>query len=564
MNYGDSLIEEVSIKLKSPNTTGILIEHQGDPQGTSYYVVNNVLLNRVQVNSAGVPAGTVGIWLRRVVRAALVNIDVEFLDTAYKVEGVAASGNAGSTRHVSFVNCYVLNCNTPWADSNGTLPGSVMRCFFTNCNGFSPIGAVGVASTDANAHAGEGDTFLPNSLWLTEPNSGQSGVQLRAPNPGQLLLTGDFWDGTSAVRDGNTKNRSPRQALGVDITSFNVTQLYRPRGATSTDLSRLVLGNGETFKPDGTNTAPLHRVEVADPLYLTQWSTQPPGSYGGNTPGLVLNAGSAAVIGSPATGHYVGPGLYALINDSSTATFAGLWAPLAPRPGLGVMQSGKSGTAYTVDRSWFGKASGMANAADSVVTIPAGLIRADEDLASTHKSCARFSVRRGATGRVTFQPGTGVTLYTDGSTATATSVDIPRSGQTVDVLYIRTGASTADVWIVGGFDRAAGTLTGHRQITADTTLASTDLGQIINASIAAPGTITLTIPAAALPSSLDSAFLFLARESDGTVAIAAGTGTTLKTGGKIKVANQYDTVQLLIERTGTSTVNVRAVGNLST
>ena len=30
------------------------------------------------------------------------------------------------------------------------------------------------------------------------------------------------------------------------------------------------------------------------------------------------------------------------------------------------------------------------------------------------------------------------------------------------------------------------------------------------------------------------------------------------------MANQYDTVQLLIERTGTSTVNVRAVGNLST
>ena len=95
MNYGDSLIEEVSIKLKSPNTTGILIEHQGDPQGTSYYVVNNVLLNRVQVNSAGVAGGYRRIWLRRVVRAALVNIDVEFLDTAYKVEGVAASGNVG-------------------------------------------------------------------------------------------------------------------------------------------------------------------------------------------------------------------------------------------------------------------------------------------------------------------------------------------------------------------------------------------------------------------------------------------------------------------------------------
>ena len=63
---------------------------------------------------------------------------------------------------------------------------------------------------------------------------------------------------------------------------------------------------------------------------------------------------------------------------------------------------------------------------------------------------------------------------------------------------------------------------------------------------------------------MDSAFLFLARESDGAVILAAGTGTTLKTGGKTKIASQYDTVQLLIERTGTSTVNVRVVGNLTT
>jgi hypothetical protein len=562
VNYGDSLLEEISVKLKGANTTGVLIEHLGSAHNGKLYVMNNLLLNRVQVNSASAPAGSVGVWLRRVMRSVLVNVDVEFLETAFRVEGAAPSGNAGSCRHVSFSNCYVLNCANPWQDSNGAMPGSVMRCFFTNCNGFGLVNPVGVASDDALARAGEGDTFLPGALWINEPNQGQPAVQLRAPNPGQLLLTGDFHDGVSAVRDGNTKNRTPRQGLGIDVTSFNVTQLYRPRGFAGTDLSRLVLGNGETFKPDGTTAAPLHRVEVADPLYVTQWTAAPAAGYGGNTPGVVLNAGNAAVLGSPATGHYVGPGLYQLVNDGAGATFAGLWAPVAPRPGYGVVQAGRSGAAYTVDRGWFGKASGMANAADSVVTVPSALIRADEDLASTHKTCARFWVRRGAAGRVTFQAGAGVTLYADGSTAAAASVEIPRVGQTVEVVYVRTGATTAEVWVVGGYHRATGALAGGRQVTADATLTSADLGKVVAGAVAGAGAVTLTVPASALPPELDAAFLYAARDGDGAVAIAAGTGATLKTGGRTKLAAQGDTVQVLLERTGPAAINLRAVGAL--
>lgn len=562
VNYGDSLLEEISVKLKGANTTGVLIEHLGSLHNAKLFVMNNLLLNRVQVNSAGAPAGSVGIWLRRVMRSVLVNCDVEFLETAFRVEGAAPSGNAGSCRHVSFSNCYVLNCANPWQDSNGAMPGSVMRCLFSNCNGFGLVNPVGVASDDAQARAGEGDLFLPSALWLNEPNQGQPAVQIRAPNPGQLLLTGDFHDGVSAVRDGNTKNRTPRQGLGVDITSFNVTQLYRPRGQAAGELSRLVLGNGETFKPDGATTAPLHRVEVADPLYVTQWTAAPPASYGGNTPGVVLNAGNAAVLGAPATGHYVGPGLYQLVNDG-TGAFASLWAPVAPRPGLGVLQSGRSGAAYAVDRGWFGKTSGMANAADCVVTIPAGLIRADEDLASIHRTCARFWVRRGAAGRVTFQAAAGVTLYADGSTASAPSVEIPRTGQTVELVYVRTGANTAEVWVVGGFNRLVGALAGTRQITADATLAAADLGRVIGGAVGGAGTITLTVPAAALPAELDAGSFFLGRDGDGTVAIAAGAGAALRTGGRTKVAAQGDTVQVLLERTGPAAIGVRAVGPLA-
>lgn len=561
VNYGDSLIEEISVKLKTPGSTGLLIEHTGAPVNGKPFVMNNMLLNRVQVNSAGVPLGTVGIHLKRVMRSVLLNVDVEYVDTAFKVEGIAGNANAGSCRHISFINCYVLNCTTPWVDSNPELAGSVMRCLFQNCNGLGQLNPTGVASDDVAARCGEGDTFLPGALWINEPNSGAAAVQLRAPNKGQLVLTGDFQEGAASVSDGNPKNRTPRHGIGVDITSDNVTQLYRPRGYTAGQDARLVLGNGQTFKPDGTTAAPLHRVEVADPLYLSQWTAAPPGSYGGNAIGVMINAASAVALGSPATGHYVGPGLYQLINDGTSA-FASLWAPVTPRPGLGVFQGGRSAAAYTVDRGWFGKVSGMANAADSVITIPAGLIRADEDLASTHKTCARLTVRRGAAGKVTFQPGTGVTLFVDGSTSSAASVEIARPGQTLDLLYVRTGAATAEVWIIGGFHRPLGTLEGRRQITANITLASTDLGKVIGGAIVNPGTIAVTIPAAALPAGLDGASFFLARDSDGAVSIAAGTGATLLTGGRTKIAAQYDTVQILIERTAAATVNVRAVGTL--
>jgi hypothetical protein len=172
-------------------------------------------------------------------------------------------------------------------------------------------------------------------------------------------------------------------------------------------------------------------------------------------------------------------------------------------------------------------------------------------------------VRRGAAGRVTFQPGAGVTLYADGSTQPASSVEIPRAGQTVEVLYVRTGASTAEVWVVGGFHRATGALDGRRQVTADTTLASADLGKVVSASVSGAGTITVTVPAAALPAELEAGFLFLSRESDGAVVLAAGAGATLRTGGRTRVAAQGDTVQLLLERAGAGAINVRAVGALA-
>jgi hypothetical protein len=70
------------------------------------------------------------------------------------------------------------------------------------------------------------------------------------------------------------------------------------------------------------------------------------------------------------------------------------------------------------------------------------------------------------------------------------------------------------------------------------------------------------VPAAALPPELEAAFLFVSRDGDGAVALAAGAGATLKTGARTKIAAQGDTVQVLLERTGIGAVNVRAIGAL--
>lgn len=353
VNYGDSLLEEIAIKLKSPNSTGILIEHTGSASGGKLFVVNNVLLNRVQVNSASPPAGSVGIRLRRVMRSALVNVDLEFLDAAFVVEGAAGGGNAGSCRHLSFINCYVLNCAKPWQDSNAGLAGSVMRNLFSNCNGFGLLNPVGIASDDAAARAGEGDSFLPAGLWLNEPGGGQAAVQLRAANPGQLLLTGDFHDGLSAVRDGNPKNRAPRQALGVDVTSFNVTRLYRPRGWSTGEFARLVIGNGTDFKPDGSNAAPLHRLEIADPLYLAPRASEPPQALNGFA--IYCEAAAALPAGSP----WIGAGWYTRLSER--------WQPgTAP---LGRLPDKERNAGFTVSPLDFGLVHRVNNSAAVTVTI---------------------------------------------------------------------------------------------------------------------------------------------------------------------------------------------------
>ncbi|MCS6778118.1 MAG: glycoside hydrolase family 55 protein [Geminicoccaceae bacterium] len=493
VNYGDGLIEEIAIKLKGAGTTGILIEHLGPAVAGKLYVMNNILLSRVQVNSAGIPSGSTGIWLKRVMRTALVNCDIEFVETAFRVEGAAGGGNSGSVRHVSFINCYVLNCTTPWVDSNAALPGSVMRCLFANCNGFGQLNPVGIASNDAAARAGEGDLFLPSALWLDEPNQGAPALQMRAPNVGQLLVTGDFHDGTSPVRDGNIKNASPRQALGIDVTSFNVARIYRPRGYADGQESRIALGNGE-----GHAAGPLHRIELADPLYLPPRASEPPAPRNG----FVIYCESPAAL--PAGTPWAGPGWYTRLANG--------WGPGVSLPGR--LPERERNTSFNLSPADFGRVHRVNNAGAITVTISSTytLGGTTAPLLEAGDPAAMFWLVRQGTGSVTVQAGdANVEIKNPAGGATLT---VRRQNQLVTIL-LRHNPANGKIEVYGTtlpdgelqHEFATGWTNANQGSNTDTTpyvVPASRAGQLLRISSSDPVSY-VAFEAASMPSGLSAA-----------------------------------------------------------
>lgn len=122
INYGDSLIQNVEIALRSSFTTGVQlaspISISGSPNNNR---INNVLLSHVEIRTLDgiIKEGTVGIHLRNVARNTLDHIDIERMDTAVfqesKVSGGAiAKGNA-------FYQVHPLGCTTDYKEA-GTPP----------------------------------------------------------------------------------------------------------------------------------------------------------------------------------------------------------------------------------------------------------------------------------------------------------------------------------------------------------------------------------------------------------------------------------------------------------
>ncbi|MDX6750268.1 glycosyl hydrolase family 28-related protein [Geminicoccaceae bacterium 1502E] len=512
VNYGDSSIEEVSIKLGAAGTTGIRLEHQGSLTS----LINNMVVRRVQVNApaSGLTplAGTIGIALSQVRRCLLEQVDVEVVELGFDEAGSAGGGNSGSSSLVSYVGCHVLNCPTPYRDSNGTLAGSAMRRSFLGGTEVFPL-KTGTSSGDVSARAGLGDTLLPAGLWLSEPSNGGIAVQLRSPNVGQLLVTGDFIE-SGTLPDGHPKKAMPRQALGVDVTSFNVTRLYRPRGYAEGAFSRLALGNGE-----GHASGPLHRVEVSDPLYLAPRPSEPPQPLNG----LVgYYEQSSALPGGTA---WIGPGWYTRLADR--------WQPgVTP---MGRVPERERNVSFTVSPLDFGAIHRVNNLGDVTVTISASynLGAGVQPLMVAGDPAAVFWLVRQGTGAV-------ILAAADSSVELKMPSDlnrVARQNQLVMVV-LRHNASTGKIEVYANtvgdgeqlFEEKLGwtsaTPTGGNTDANPYVVASSRAGQLLRIS-SNDDPAHIAYAASSLPAGITAAMFRLVSVNK-PLAIIAGSGMTLR------------------------------------
>ena len=143
-NYGDSLIDETSIKLGAANTVAVLIDgHGADPAK----VIHNMVLQRIQVNAPQTDSGITplcgsnGIKLWNASRICLIDCDVEVLETAFEEFSERVGGVAGACVANTFIGCNARYSTTNYRDSNSTFAGSVIQPNFVGCENVAPLAA---------------------------------------------------------------------------------------------------------------------------------------------------------------------------------------------------------------------------------------------------------------------------------------------------------------------------------------------------------------------------------------------------------------------------------------
>jgi hypothetical protein len=516
VNYGDSTVSEVSLKLGAVNTCGILLE--GNHPG----LINNVLLQRIQVNApeggAGlVPLpGTVGIHLKTVRRCQLDTVDVEVVETGFKEEGTGANTNPGTNTDITYLNCQAQNCPTPFEDNNDDGEGRSIRRAMIGTTEVFPL-RTGVASTDDTAQAGRGATLLPNDLWLPEPSKGLPAVQLRAYAKGVLYVAQDYQEAPGAIRDGNVKNQRPRRGLIIDASANDTTILSAPRGLDTSTTRRLELGNGPGH-PDGR----LHRIELRDPVYLTPRADAP---VNATLPGMVCYFTDSA--GLPVNTRWRGPGLYLLTSWQGGFE----WMPFAGVSGLEVDR--EENNDFTLSQFHVGRLIRVNNGATRTVSIPEGIVSAACPL-------ARMWIMRQGSGRVLFQEiGSPAPLWTSTSGAGALK-EIPRQYQIVE-LWLRWDASahagaggtvihaTHDIMPDGEpqyGDRFHWTTANGSTGAAPSTIASAHVGKILRVANASPTFIAFDSTFCPPALAGEGCWIKVMKASTGDVTIQAGAGMT--------------------------------------
>lgn len=482
VNYGDGLIMECAFKGTADNWIGLALEHQGNHATRG--VVNNITVVRCQFQAPGsgsdplanpydsgsvrVKNGSIGVRLEAVARCTFIGVDVEASFYGFYCKGRSTGLGGRAVKRNTFITCQGFNTRYGFY---AEVPddGSVGQNHFVGCQEVQPLLPVVFSNGDPNntylGRASAHDWWLPNALWFARPGNGVPKVALRCSDGEHLYIVHDYQEPS---RDGSLlypydaapKYKTPRKALAIDVASSpNAARLYRPQGFVAANSlsgttddnsapgapqkdSRIIIGNGQGFVVDGQPVNPLHRVEIADPLYITEWSSPLVALYGGDAPGIIANARYETVIGT--TARWRGPGAYQKVRIAGSSSFE--WRPMFDVPGWRLCQMGRSGASYTVDRDWFGKL--LEHTAAATITIPADLIHADEQTAAPGQTAGREFLLKCGLNTVTLQAGTGVTFYVAGSTSPVSSWSTTGTSQFVLVIYQRTGSGTARVDVV--------------------------------------------------------------------------------------------------------------------
>jgi hypothetical protein len=117
-NIGDSAIENTTVVLSNPGTTGIALFSPTNNTGNNR--INNMLLSRVEVQTSDgiVRDGTVGIHLRNAARITMVNVDIEHMDTGLLQESAVDGGAIATTN--SFLQIFCIGCRNDYVEQGAT------------------------------------------------------------------------------------------------------------------------------------------------------------------------------------------------------------------------------------------------------------------------------------------------------------------------------------------------------------------------------------------------------------------------------------------------------------
>jgi len=567
INYGDSLILEVAFKGDVDNWVGLALEHLGTHATRG--VINNILVARAQFQAPGsgsdplsnpndpasvrVKNNSVGVRLKHVQRCTFVTVDVEATFYGFKSESQAGGLGGKADKRNAFIGCQGFNTRHGWHDQNDSYDGSAGQNVFVGCQEVGPLLPVGLANGDPdgtyNGRRATHDILIGGALWFARPGNGAFKTAIRCTDGEHLYVVHDYQEpsrnGTTKYPyDGMPKYRFPRKALGIDVaSSLNAARLFRPQGFVAQNSlsntyddntapgapakeSRIIIGNGQGFTLEGQPVNPLHRVEIADPLYVAEWTNPLVTSYGANAPGIVANARQEDVLGT--VRWWTGPGLY---TNRRVPGGQFEWRPLASIAGATASQLGRSGTSYTMDRNWFGMH--IEHTAAATITIPTGLIGDDEALSTSGLTAARWFVIRSGQDDVTLSAGSGVSLYPAGRTTSVSSYVIPGGGYAAFIVYTRTGSSSArvDIYPLGMpvktrwiSNPSGGTITRAMRCIASNGGVIEEIGIDLRNDDAPEDPITYTIEGTGLQVG-DRWRLRVARDQNGAVTLQGPSGS---------------------------------------